>query len=190
MALCILSPSVSSMSTDSLSGQGCGYRQSCSERTQVAIWSPSPQAPPICQAPVLLLGPLLPSGHPPPTIPVSSSSSTLSLPLSSKLRFLLPCEPPPIPPHSAPKCSFSSSFFTLLSAFLPRPLFPQSCSSFSLPPNEPQWDQPAPSPTQGWTQPGTPHPGCQGTVWHQMPESPEPASTSVMVWHLTSYTYC
>lgn len=141
MALCIPSPSVSSTGTDARAercthraGQGCGCRQSCSGRTQVAIWSPSPQAPPICQAPALLLGPLLASGHPPPTLPVSSSSSALSpshfLPsfLSSSpanhLLFL---------PALSQSASFPPPFLGCSLPSSPRPLFPQSCSSFSSP---------------------------------------------------------
>lgn len=61
---------------------GLGWRQRCSGRTWVTIWSPSPQAPPSSQAPALLPVPLLTSSHPVPTLPLSSSAFSLS-------RFLL-----------------------------------------------------------------------------------------------------
>lgn len=85
-----------------------------SERTQVAIWSLSPQAPPICQAPTLLLGPLLASSHPPP-------SSALSPPLP----FLLPCKAPcflPTLSQSAPSPPPFSAHSFLPQVFIPTEL--------------------------------------------------------------------
>lgn len=131
--MCIPSTSISSTSTDSSAGQGCGCRQSSSGKTQVAIWSPSPQAPPICQAPALLLGPLLASGHPPPTLPVSSSSALSPshfLPsfLSSSPANHLPLLP--ALPQSAP----FPPFFKLLPAFLPQALIYSTRSAHHFPP--------------------------------------------------------
>lgn len=103
--------------------------------------------------------------------------SSLSLPLSSKLPFLLPCKPPPVPPCSVPKRFFSSSFFRLLSAFLPQALIPPELLIVFLPlskcPSEtspPHLLEEAPH-SRG-------HTGGTHTLHHQISKTPEPDSTS------------
>lgn len=114
-----------------------------SERTQVTIWSLSLQAPPICQAPTLLLGPLLVSSHPPP-----SSSPQLYL-----LHFLSSssAKHPPFCPL-CPKALLLLLLFQLTFS-CPRSLFSQSCSSFSHPRKVPLRDKPALS--HMWSGPAT-----------------------------------
>lgn len=71
-----------------------------SGKTQVAIWSPPPQAPPICQAPTLLLSLSLPSAthhHPPPQLsflpPFFHAPFTFPLPFPPSLAW--PAHPIP-----------------------------------------------------------------------------------------------